>query len=117
MTDYSYFMVAAPRTSAVRVFGKSMHTFAIGWIASVAWLWIAEIQQHVLRVGAAPPGYALSTLILGLIPAAMMAMVGKAINRWAGPAPDLKMERLLVLNAAQVPADLSRRSEIKTVQP
>ena len=29
MTDYSYFMVAAPRTSAVRVFGKSMHTFAL----------------------------------------------------------------------------------------
>ena len=93
MTDYSYFMVAAPRTSAVRVFGKSMHTFAIGWIASVAWLWIAEVQQHLLREGVAPPGYALSTLILGLIPAAMMAMVGKAINRWAGPAPDLKMER------------------------
>jgi hypothetical protein len=23
----------------------------------------------------------------------MMAMVGKAINRWAGPAPDVKMER------------------------
>jgi hypothetical protein len=70
-----------------------MHTFAIGWIASVAWLWIAEIQQHVLREGVAPPSYALSTLILGLIPAATMAMVGKAINRWAGPAPDLKMER------------------------
>ena len=33
------------------------------------------------------------------------------------PYPDLKMERLLVLNAAQVPADLGRRSEIKTVQP
>ena len=91
MTDYSYFMVAAPRTSAVRVFGKSMHTFAIGWIASVAWLWIAEIQQHVLREGVAPPSYALSTLILGLIPAAMMAMVGKAINRWAGPAPDVML--------------------------
>jgi len=93
MTDYSDFMVAAPRTSAVRVFGKSMHTFAIGWIASVAWLWIAEVQQHLLREGVAPPGYALSTLVLGLIPAAMMALVGKAITRWAGPAPDVSMER------------------------
>ena len=54
MTDYSYFMVAAPRTSAVRVFGKSMHTLAAGWILSVAWLWIAEIQQHLLREGVAP---------------------------------------------------------------
>jgi len=33
------------------------------------------------------------------------------------PYPDLRMERLLVLNAAQVPADLTGRSEIKTVQP
>ena len=93
MTDYSYFMVAAPRTSAVRVFGKSMHTFAIGWIVSVAWLWVAEIQQHLLRQGVAPPGYALNTLILGLIPAALIALVGKTINRWAGPAPSGSMER------------------------
>ena len=93
MTDYSYFMVAAPRTSAVRVFGKSMHTFAAGWIISVAWLWIAEIQQHLLREGVAPPGYALSTLFVGLIPAALIALVGKTINRWAGPAPDDGMQR------------------------
>src|SRR4029078_9586015 len=93
MTDYSYCMVAAPRTSAVRVFGKSMHTFAIGWIASVAWLWIAEVQQHLLRQGGAPRGYAVSTLILGLIPAGMIALVGRTINRWAGPAPTGAMQR------------------------
>ena len=92
MTDYSYFMVAARRTSALRVFGKSMHTFAVGWIASVAWLWIAEIQQHLLREGVAPPGYALSTLILGLIPAGLIALLGKTINLLAGPAPDNAME-------------------------
>lgn len=33
------------------------------------------------------------------------------------PYPDLRMERLLVLNAAQMPSDLSSRSEIKIVQP
>lgn len=33
------------------------------------------------------------------------------------PYPDLRMERLLVLNAAQIPADLGSRSEIKIVQP
>ena len=93
MTHYAYLMVAAPRTSAVRVFGKSMHTFAAGWIISVAWLWIAEIQQHQLRQGVAPPGYALSTLVLGLIPAALIALLGRTINRWAGPAPDNSRQR------------------------
>jgi predicted Zn-dependent protease len=33
------------------------------------------------------------------------------------PYPDLRMERLLVLNAAQMPAELGSRSEIKIVQP
>lgn len=33
------------------------------------------------------------------------------------PYPDFRMERLLVLNAAQMPADLGSRSEIKIVQP
>ena len=92
VTDYSYFM-GSPRTSAVRVFGKSMHTFAIGWIASVVWLWIAAIQQHLLRQGVAPPGYAVSTLVLGLIPAAGIALVGRTINRWAGPAPTGALQR------------------------
>jgi hypothetical protein len=86
-------MVASRRTSSVRVFGKSMHTFAAGWIASVAWLWVAEIQQHLLRQGVAPPGYALNTLILGLIPAGLIALVGRTINRWAGPAPTSTMQR------------------------
>lgn len=70
-----------------------MHTFAIGWIASVVWLWIAAIQQHLLRQGVAPPGYAVSTLVLGLIPAAGIALVGRTINRWAGPAPTGAMQR------------------------
>lgn len=33
------------------------------------------------------------------------------------PYPDFQLERLLVLNAAQAPADLTSRSEIKIVQP
>jgi predicted Zn-dependent protease len=33
------------------------------------------------------------------------------------PYPDLKMERLLVLNAARSPADLSSRAQIKIVEP
>jgi len=33
------------------------------------------------------------------------------------PYPDLKMERLLVLNAAQTPAELVSRSQIKMIEP
>jgi hypothetical protein len=93
MTDYAYFMIAPPRTSAVRIFGKSLHTFTAGWILSVAWLWVAEIQQHLLREGAPPSGYAMSTLIVGLIPAILIAFVGHTINRWAGPSPDNASKR------------------------
>jgi hypothetical protein len=70
-----------------------MHTFAAGWIISVAWLWIAEIQQYLLRQGEAPPRYALGTLFLGLIPAALISLTGKIINRWAGQAPNRSLER------------------------
>jgi predicted Zn-dependent protease len=44
----------------------------------------------------------------GLTPAQLAARM---------PYPDFRMERLLVLNAAQTPADLGSRSEIKIVQP
>jgi len=70
-----------------------MHAFAAGWLVSVAWLWVAEIQQHLLREGAAPPGYAMSTLFVGLVPAVLIALVGRMINRWAGPAPDRALRR------------------------
>ena len=33
------------------------------------------------------------------------------------PYPDLKMERLLVLNAAQSPAELGSRAQIKVIEP
>src|SRR5258706_14927144 len=70
-----------------------MYTLAAGWIISVAWLWIAEIKQHLFRQGVAPPGYAMNTLFFGLIPAACIALLVRIINRWAGPAPDDAMQR------------------------
>jgi hypothetical protein len=87
-------MIARPRPSAFRVFGKSMHAFAVGWIVSVAWLWVASVQQHVLRQGGAPPLYALDMLLFGgLIPAALIAFAGRLINRLAGPAPPPAVHR------------------------
>ena len=81
------------RTSAVRVFGKSMHTLSGGWIVSVAWLWIEEIRQHVSRQGVAPPDYGAATMVSGAVPAALMALTGVVIARWTGPAPDPTMQR------------------------
>jgi hypothetical protein len=86
-------MIASSRTSAVRVFGKSMHTLSGGWVVAVAWLWIAEIQQHVLRQGVPPPSYAMNTMLLGLVPAALIACTGVIINRWTGPAPNGALQR------------------------
>lgn len=93
MTHYSHVMIAQPSTSAVRVFGKSMHTFSAGWVAAVGWLWIAQVQQHMLREGGPPPGYAIDTVVMGLIPAILIACAGMLINRWTGPAPDATMQR------------------------
>jgi hypothetical protein len=65
----------------------------------VAWLWIAEIQQHMLRQGVAPPRYAVNTIISGLVPALLMAFAGFIINRWTGPAPDGTLQRREWLHA------------------
>jgi hypothetical protein len=81
------------RTSAVRVFGKSMHTLSAGWMAAVAWLWIAEVQQQLLRHGAPPPQYGARTLLSGLIPASLLACAGLVCSRWAGAAPTQVVER------------------------
>jgi len=40
-------MVDPNAPSAIRVLAKSMHVLAIGWIASIAWLWLATLQQQV----------------------------------------------------------------------
>lgn len=86
-------MIVSPRPSAVRVFGKSMHTLSAGWVVSVAWLWLAEIQQHLLRQGIPPPYYAIWTIVSGLVPAALLAYAGLVMNRWSGQAPDAQLER------------------------
>jgi len=90
---HEYFMNYASSPSAVRVFGKSMHMLASGWAVSVVWLWIAQVQQHILRQGFAPDYYAARTLIEGLIPAVLIAIVGVAINRWTGRAPNKFLQR------------------------
>jgi hypothetical protein len=79
--------------SAIRVLAKSMHVLASGWVLAIGWLWISTLQQHVLRHGMAPDYYAMGTMVTGLIPAALMALVGIVIDRWAGRAPNKYVHR------------------------
>ena len=69
-----------------------MHTLSAGWLVSVTWLWIAEIQQHLLRMGTVPPYYGAATIVSGAVPAVLLAWTGVVVNRWAGPpvTPDLE---------------------------
>jgi uncharacterized protein involved in response to NO len=86
--------MGAPSTpSQIRVFGKSMYVLAAGWIAAVAWLWLAGVQQHVSRNGAPPPNYALDMMGYGVVPAIVIALLGFAIARWTGRAPHPDLER------------------------
>jgi hypothetical protein len=79
--------------SAVRVFGKSMYVLAAGWMVSVAWLWMATLQQQVLRRGAVPDYFELGMLTSGMVPALLVGAVGYAIDRWAVPAPNRWLQR------------------------
>lgn len=86
-------MTKLVRTSAVRVFGKSMHTLSAGWMAAVAWLWIAEVQQQLLRNGAWPPAYGARTAMSGLLPASLLALAGFICHQWTGAAPTRALQR------------------------
>jgi len=79
--------------SAVRVFGKSMYVLAVGWVASVAWLWFVTMQQHILRSGVVPDYFDLGTLGAGMGPAVLVALIGYGIESWAVPAPNRWVQR------------------------
>ena len=76
-----------------------MHMFAMGWLVSIGWFWVAQVQQHLLRHGQWPPGYAMSTVAEGLLPSAVMALVGIAVDAWAGRAPTPELTRREWLHA------------------
>jgi len=88
-----------PKPSSVRVFGKSMHMFAAGWIVSIGWFWFAQMQQHMLRHGAWPPNYGMSTVAEGLLPSAVIALFGIGVDVLAGRAPTTSLNRREWLHA------------------
>jgi hypothetical protein len=73
--------------------------FAGGWIVSIAWFWVAQIQQHMLRHGVPPPNYAMTTIAEGLLPSAVIVLLGVAVDVWAGRAPTTDLARREWLHA------------------
>src|SRR5262245_23356524 len=80
MTDFS-------EPSSIRVFGKSLHWLAAGWTVAIWWLWLASINQSLVRRGVMPDNYALSILIAGLLSALAIEAAALMIGRWTGRAP------------------------------
>jgi hypothetical protein len=82
-----------PRPSGVRVLAKSLHLLAVCWLVCVCWLWVAQIQLHLRRFDALPEGYAVSTLIEGVIPAmaieVMAIGLAKLISKVPGSADSM----------------------------
>ena len=80
MTDTSH-------PSAVRVFGKSLRMLAYGWAGSILWLWLVGLRQHVYRFGTTPDDFAVSLLIVGLIPAFALGLLARTFGKLTGAAP------------------------------
>ncbi len=81
------------RPSAVRIFGKSLRVLAIGWALAVAWLWFAEMRQHIRRHEVLPPNYAAATLAAGTVATLALEALALAFMRWTGAADTHALQR------------------------
>jgi hypothetical protein len=75
------------RPSSLRVFAKSLHLLALGWMIGVVWLWFAQLQLSVQRNGVAPEAYGVRTLIEGLLPALFVELLGIAADAAIARSP------------------------------
>lgn len=81
------------RHSHVRVFAKSVHVLAAGWVLAVAWLWMAELRQHVRRHEVLPPDYGMATLVTGTISAVALEVLAVLFVKWVGGAASAEIQR------------------------
>ena len=86
MTDTSH-------PSAVRVFGKSLYMLAGGWAASILWLWLVGLRQHVDRFGTTPDDFAVSLLIAGAVPMLALALLARTFGKLTGVAATAVQEK------------------------
>lgn len=93
ISRFSREMNKRPTTSAVRVFSKSLHWLAAGWLMSVLWIWAAGVRQHVLRQGVVPDDYAMPLLLTGILSAAALEFLAVIMVGWTGKAPHRRLQR------------------------
>src|SRR5262245_49013806 len=86
MTDFS-------EPSSIRVFGKSLHWLAAGWTVAIWWLWLASINQSLVRRNVMPDNYAISILIAGFVSALAIEAAALLIGRSPGRGPRTGLER------------------------
>jgi hypothetical protein len=79
--------------SHVRVFGKSLHLLAAGWTVAIAWLWVAELRQHVRRHDVLPPDFGMATAITGTLAAILLEALAILVVRWTGSAATQALQR------------------------
>jgi hypothetical protein len=80
-------LIRRDRVSSVRVFGKSLHMLAAGWAASIAWLWVAAVQQQLHRTGALPTDLGLSLVAIGVVSGVLLEVVALCVVKFTGAAP------------------------------
>lgn len=81
------------RHSHLRIFGKSMHLLAAGWMLAVVWLWMAGLRQHVRRHDELPADYGVNTIITGAISAVVLELLALLFVRWTGSAATQAVQR------------------------
>ena len=86
-------MSGASQPSGVRVFGKSLYVLGAGWAASIVWLWLAGVRQHVYRFGTTPDDLGLPLLVAAAVPTLTLGLVALAFDRMTGKAPTQAEEK------------------------
>jgi len=54
---------------------------------SVGWLWFAQLEQSLRRDGVPPPGYAVATIVEGIVPALLIELMAALLAKWMVTAP------------------------------
>ena len=85
--------MTASRPSAIRVLVKSLHLIAAGWLLSVGWLWLSQIQLNISRFGVPPEAYAVTTLVEGFFPAALVELLALRVADVVRKAPGTEQRR------------------------
>jgi len=86
-------------TSHVRVFGKSLHWLAAGWLAAIIWLWVAQIQRGRLLDPEMATNFHWDTIIAGVIPAVLLEVMALVWAKVSGSAPTQEVGRREWLDA------------------